>query len=264
MAATVEAARAAGVTRLVALSAINADDDFSRQPSRFRGDRNKEVDSSPRSRGSSGSACAPRCSRRTSLECGRRRSGRATWSTARSPRHRPHRSPMPTSRPLPRRPCSPTTFWGRRIPLTGPAVAHQYPNGRDHRHRARPRPCDTRRFRRTWCGSASSALGFGAEFADAYIALLAETVDRPALVTHDVEKILDRPAALVRSVGVRPPPPDSPISKGDKPCPISNPPRFLKSMNKLVLALGRIGLPAGPSRFSRCPAASPANCAAPR
>jgi hypothetical protein len=37
-------------------------------------------------------------------------------------------------------------------------------------------------------------LGFGAEFADAYMALLAETVDRPALVTHDVEKILDRPA----------------------------------------------------------------------
>src|SRR5246500_4581005 len=34
----------AGVTRLVALSAINADDDFSRQPSRFRGARNKEVE----------------------------------------------------------------------------------------------------------------------------------------------------------------------------------------------------------------------------
>src|ERR1700716_4228644 len=44
MGPTVDAARAAGVTRLVALSAINADDDFSRQPSRFRGDRNKEVE----------------------------------------------------------------------------------------------------------------------------------------------------------------------------------------------------------------------------
>ena len=32
------------MARLVALSAINADDDFSRQPSRFRGDRNKEVE----------------------------------------------------------------------------------------------------------------------------------------------------------------------------------------------------------------------------
>ena len=36
--------RRAGVTKLVALSAINADDDFSRQPSRFRGDRNREVE----------------------------------------------------------------------------------------------------------------------------------------------------------------------------------------------------------------------------
>src|SRR6185437_14480811 len=42
--AVVEQARREGVTRLVALSAINADDDFARQPSRFRGDRNKEVE----------------------------------------------------------------------------------------------------------------------------------------------------------------------------------------------------------------------------
>jgi uncharacterized protein YbjT (DUF2867 family) len=40
----VRRARDQGVARLVALSAINADDDFSRQPSRFRGDRNKEVE----------------------------------------------------------------------------------------------------------------------------------------------------------------------------------------------------------------------------
>jgi uncharacterized protein YbjT (DUF2867 family) len=40
----VQLARRAGVRRLVALSAINADDDFSLQPSRFRGDRNKEVE----------------------------------------------------------------------------------------------------------------------------------------------------------------------------------------------------------------------------
>ena len=37
-------------------------------------------------------------------------------------------------------------------------------------------------------------IGFGADFADAYIAMLAETLDKPALVTHDVEKILGRPA----------------------------------------------------------------------
>ncbi len=45
-----------------------------------------------------------------------------------------------------------------------------------------------------WCGNGSSDLGFAAEFADAYIAMLAQTLDKPALVTHDVEKILGRPA----------------------------------------------------------------------
>ena len=45
------------------------------------------------------------------------------------------------------------------------------------------------------------AIGFPAEFADAYIAMLAEAVDHPALVTHDVEKILGRPAQYVRAVG---------------------------------------------------------------
>src|ERR1700739_3109196 len=44
LADVVALAKRSGVTKLVALSAINADDDFSRQPSRFRGDRNKEVE----------------------------------------------------------------------------------------------------------------------------------------------------------------------------------------------------------------------------
>jgi uncharacterized protein YbjT (DUF2867 family) len=44
LARVVDLARDEGVTRLIALSAINADDDFSRQPSRFRGDRNREVE----------------------------------------------------------------------------------------------------------------------------------------------------------------------------------------------------------------------------
>ncbi|MGO9548508.1 MAG: nucleoside-diphosphate sugar epimerase, partial [Mycobacterium sp.] len=37
-------------------------------------------------------------------------------------------------------------------------------------------------------------LGLGAEFADAYTAMLAETVGTPALVTREVEKITGRPA----------------------------------------------------------------------
>src|SRR6202161_3465035 len=44
LARVVALAKRSGVTKLVALSAINADDDFARQPSRCRGDRNKEVE----------------------------------------------------------------------------------------------------------------------------------------------------------------------------------------------------------------------------
>ena len=44
-------------------------------------------------------------------------------------------------------------------------------------------------------------LGFPAEFADAYMAMLADDGDKPALVTHDVEKILGRPARHVRRTG---------------------------------------------------------------
>jgi uncharacterized protein YbjT (DUF2867 family) len=44
LADVVAAACRHGVARLVALSALNVDDDFSRQPSRLRGDRNKEAE----------------------------------------------------------------------------------------------------------------------------------------------------------------------------------------------------------------------------
>jgi truncated hemoglobin YjbI len=37
-------------------------------------------------------------------------------------------------------------------------------------------------------------IGFSTEFADAYIAFLETTVSKPALVKHEVEKILGRPA----------------------------------------------------------------------
>ena len=97
LADVVAAARRYGVGKLVALSAINADDDFSRQPSRFRGDRNKEVEHSRSTRAWSGSACGPRCSRRTSPGCGRRRSAPATSSVVRMPPRPALRSSTPTS-----------------------------------------------------------------------------------------------------------------------------------------------------------------------
>ena len=82
---------------------------------------------------------------------------------------------------------------GQRIPLTGPQA---FTNselvevigavlGRPLQYREVPAEVVRQRF---------VDLGFGAEFADAYHAMLAETLDKPPLVSHDVEKILGRPA----------------------------------------------------------------------
>jgi uncharacterized protein YbjT (DUF2867 family) len=82
---------------------------------------------------------------------------------------------------------------GQKIPLTGPQA---FTNtdlvrvvgavlGRTLSYREAP----TEMVRQRFIGR-----GFPAEFADAYIAFLSATVGKPALVTHDVDKILDRPA----------------------------------------------------------------------
>ena len=81
---------------------------------------------------------------------------------------------------------------GRKIPLTGPQALT---NGelaavigtvlyRPLRYREVPPEVVRQRF---------LGLGFSAEFADAYVAILAKTLSKPALVTHEVEKILGRP-----------------------------------------------------------------------
>jgi uncharacterized protein YbjT (DUF2867 family) len=82
---------------------------------------------------------------------------------------------------------------GQRVPLTGPEA---FTNselvevigavlGRPLQYREIPDDVVRQRF---------TGLGFTADFGDAYLAMLAETLDKPALVTHDVEKILGRPA----------------------------------------------------------------------
>ena len=97
------------------------------------------------------------------------------------------------------------------------------------------------------------SVGLSAEFADAYMALLAETLDRPALVTHEVEK--SSAARLdVLAVGGRAPKPVHQSGR-EKHMSTSNPrpPRFLKAMNKLVIAMQRLGIPAGPSMVLTVP-----------
>jgi uncharacterized protein YbjT (DUF2867 family) len=189
---TVEAARREGVTRLVALSAINADDDFSRQPSRFRGDRNKEVEQLAIDSGLEWISLRPTIFA----------SNFVMWS----PQLRAGdvvRGPYATASnaPIVERDIAAVAaqalltdeLLGQKIPLTGPQALTNAELvqvigsvlGRPLHYQEVPPDLVRQNF---------IGLGFSAEFADAYIALLSSTVDKPALVTQEVEKILGRPA----------------------------------------------------------------------
>jgi uncharacterized protein YbjT (DUF2867 family) len=193
LASVVRLARREGVTRLVALSAINADDDFSRQPSRFRGDRNKEVEQLAADSGLEWVSLRPTVFITNffgmwapQIQAGDVVTGPyANASTA----------------PIVDRDISAVAaqalltdnLVGQKIPLTGPQA---FTNAElvdvigtvlDRRLSYQEVPAEM--VRQRFIG-----LGFPAEFADAYIAFLEATVEKPALVTHEVEKILGRPA----------------------------------------------------------------------
>lgn len=183
----------AGVTKLVALSAINADDDFSRQPSRFRGDRNKEVEQLAVDSG------IPWVSLRPTVFA---TNFAGMWSAQISagdvvygPYAAASTAPIVEKdiAEVAARALLTDELVGQRIPLTGPQA---FTNrelvevigavlNRPLQYRELPDAAVRQRF---------IGLGFTADFADAYIAMLAATLDTPALVTHDVEKILGRPA----------------------------------------------------------------------
>ena len=193
LAPTVERARRAGVTRLVALSAINADDDFSRQPSRFRGDRNLEVEQLAVDSGLEWVSLRPTVfvTNFFGMWAPQIRAGDvvagpfATASTA----------PIVDSdiSAVAAQAFLTDDLVGQKVPLTGPQALTNTELvevigsvlGRPLRYQEVPAEMVRQRF---------IGLGFGADFADAYIALLAATVDTPALVTPDVEKILGRGA----------------------------------------------------------------------
>jgi uncharacterized protein YbjT (DUF2867 family) len=193
MGATVEAARAAGVTRLVALSAINADDDFARQPSRFRGDRNKEAEQLVVESGLEWVSLRPTvfASNFPGMWAAALQMGDVVGGPFASASVAPIAEADIAA--VAAQAFLTDDLLGQRIPLTGPQALTNAELvetigtvlGRSLTYREVPVDLVRQRF---------IALGFGAEFADAYVALLADTVDRPALVTHDVEKILARPA----------------------------------------------------------------------
>lgn len=182
-----------GVGKLVALSAINADDDFSRQPSRFRGDRNKEVERVAVDSGVAWVSLRPTvfATNFAGMWSPQIRTGDVVFG----PYARASTAPIVETdiAEVAARALLTDELVGQRIPLTGPqAFTNAELLGtigavldRPLQYQEIPNAAVRQRF---------LGLGFTAEFADAYIAMLAATLDAPALVTHDVEKVLGRPA----------------------------------------------------------------------
>ena len=182
-----------GVTRLVALSAINCDDDFSRQPSRFRGDRNKEVEQYAIDSGVEWVSLRPTifASNFLGMWAGQLAAGNVVRG--------PHASA--SSAPIADRDISEIAahalltddLVGQRISLTGPQA---FTNTDlvavlgDVLHR----PLEYLQVSDDLVRQHFTGLGFATEFADAYLAMQAATVTVPAVVTQEVNRILGRPA----------------------------------------------------------------------
>src|ERR1700742_1242619 len=193
LADVVELARRSGVTKLVALSAINADDDFSRQPSRFRGDRNREVEQLAVESGLAWVSLRPTvfATNFAGMWSAQLRAG----DVVAGPYAAASSAPIVESdiSAVAVRALLTDELVGQRIPLTGPQA---FTNtelveligtvlGRALRYLEAPPDAVRQRF---------IAIGLGAEFADAYTSMLADAVDKPALVTREIEKITGQPA----------------------------------------------------------------------
>jgi uncharacterized protein YbjT (DUF2867 family) len=180
-------------TKLVALSAINADDDFSRQPSRCRGDRNKEVEQLAVDSGLAWVSLRPTvfATNFVGMWSAQIRAG----DVVSGPYAQASTAPIVETdiAGVAARALLTDELVGQRIPLTGPQAftntqlteAIGAVLGRPLQYRELPNASVRQRF---------LGLGFSADFADAYMAMLAETLDQPALVTQDVQTILGRPA----------------------------------------------------------------------
>jgi uncharacterized protein YbjT (DUF2867 family) len=189
----VDLARRAGVRRLVALSAINADDDFSRQPSRFRSDRNKEVEQQAVDSGLEWVSLRPTvfASNFLGMWAPQIRAG----DTVSGPYASASTAPIVDAdiAAVAAHALLRDDLLGRKVALTGPqALTNTELVGvigdvldRPLRYQEVPPDLVRRRF---------IDIGFPVQFADAYMALLETTVSTPALVTNEVEKILGRPA----------------------------------------------------------------------
>jgi uncharacterized protein YbjT (DUF2867 family) len=182
------------VKQVVVLSAINAEDDPARQPSRYRGDRNKETEDAAVASGLDWVAVRPSVFAANTL---------GLWGAAirrGDVVHGPFADAA--SAPIHERDIAAVAARalldgvpsGTRLDVTGPESLTQQ-QMISTLGDVLDRPL---RFQEVPPGTARDAMvaqGFPVAFADAYLAMLAGTVGRPARTTATVTEVLGRPAA---------------------------------------------------------------------
>jgi uncharacterized protein YbjT (DUF2867 family) len=186
-------AREHGVRRVVTLSAINVDDDVADQPSRYRGDFNKEVEDAVTGCGLEWVSLRSTmfATNTIGLWAAQIRAGDlvrgAYAASAWAPIHERDLAGVGAHALLT------DELVGQRLVLTGPQSLTQAEMvaiigealGRSLRYQEIPPEA---------AKQGMVERGFPAGFADAYLALQAKAVGQTALTTNEVEKILDRPA----------------------------------------------------------------------
>jgi len=189
-------ARERGVQRVAALSAANVDDPLDQQPSRFRGDKNREVEDAAAASGLAWVSVRASFFARNTLDAwgAQIRAGdvvRGPYAGfAESPIHERDLAEVAarallTDAPVARR--------GRRLELTGPqSLTHQQMVaiigevlGRPLRYQEIPPEA---------AGKGMTASGLPEPFVQALMARYAREASEPAPVTGEVERILGRPA----------------------------------------------------------------------
>jgi len=187
-----------GVKQVVVLSAINAEDDPARQPSRYRGDRNKETEDAAIASGLEWVAVRPSVFAANTL---------GLWGAAirrGDVVHGPFAEAA--SAPIHHRDVAAVAARallgdvpsGTRLDVTGPQSLTQQQmitTLGDVLHR----PLRFQEVPPEPARDAMVAQGFPVAFADAYLAMLAGTVGRPARTTATVTEVLGRPAATFAS-----------------------------------------------------------------
>ncbi len=186
-----------GVQRVVALSAMNVDDPLDQQPSRYNGDRNKEVEDAVTRSGLEWVALRVGAfTTNTLMWAGQIRAGdvvRGPYAASTGPATGAAAIDPGDVAAVGARALLTDELVGRRPVLTGPQSLTQAQMV-DVIGKVIGRPLRYQEIPPEAARQGMLGLGFPEGFVDAYLSLLAEAVGRPALVTDEVDKALGRPA----------------------------------------------------------------------